>query len=81
VQKSGYFGRSAKANQQDLDLIFEVADKAVESATIGDSGVVGWDEDNNNQLSCIAFERIKGGKPFDTSQKWYQEMMQEIHNI
>jgi pyrophosphate--fructose-6-phosphate 1-phosphotransferase len=81
VQKSGYFGRSAKANQQDLDLIFEVADKAVESATTGDSGVVGWDEDNNNQLSCIAFERIKGGKPFDTSQKWYQEMMQEIHNI
>lgn len=81
VQKSGYFGRSAKANQQDLDLIFEVADKAVESATTGDSGVVGWDEDNNNQLSCIAFERIKGGKPFDTSKKWYQEMMQEIHNI
>ncbi|OUV69953.1 MAG: pyrophosphate--fructose-6-phosphate 1-phosphotransferase [Flavobacteriales bacterium TMED123] len=81
VQKSGYFGRSAKANQQDLDLIFEVADKAVESATTGESGVVGWDEDNNNQLSCIAFERIKGGKPFDTSQKWYQEMKQEIHNI
>ncbi len=81
VQKSGYFGRSAKAHQQDLDLIFEVADKAVESATIGMSGVVGWDEGNNNQLSCIAFERIKGGKPFDTSQKWYQEMMQEIHNI
>jgi len=81
VQKSGYFGRSAKANRQDLDLIFEVADKAVESATSGESGVVGWDEDNNNQLSCISFNRIKGGKPFETSQKWYQEMMQEIHNI
>ena len=27
------------------------------------------------------FNRIKGGKPFETSQKWYQEMMQEIHNI
>ena len=81
VQKSGYFGRSAKANRQDLDLIFEVADKAVESATSGESGVVGWDEDNNNQLSCISFNRIKGGKPFDTSKKWYKEMMQEIHNI
>ena len=81
VQKSGYFGRSAKANRQDLDLIFEVADKAVESAISGESGVVGWDEDNNNQLSCISFNRIKGGKPFETSQKWYQEMMQEIHNI
>ena len=53
----------------------------MESATTGESGVVGWDEENNNQLSCIAFERIKGGKPFDTSQKWYQKMMQEIHNI
>ncbi|MBC8265998.1 MAG: pyrophosphate--fructose-6-phosphate 1-phosphotransferase [Flavobacteriales bacterium] len=81
VQKSGYFGRSAKANQADLDLIFEVVDKAVESATAGISGVVGWDEDNNNQLSCIAFDRIKGGKPFDTSQKWFQEMMREIHAI
>ena len=81
VQKSGYFGRSAKANQKDLDLILEVAEKAVGSATAGIAGVVGWDEDNNNQLSCIAFERIKGGKPFDTSQKWYQDMMKEIHNI
>ena len=81
VQKSGYFGRSAKANRQDLDLIFEVADKAVESAISGESGVVGWDEDNNNQLSCISFNRIKGGKPFDTSKKWYQEKMQEINNI
>ncbi|MEE2700191.1 MAG: pyrophosphate--fructose-6-phosphate 1-phosphotransferase [Bacteroidota bacterium] len=81
VQKSGYFGRSAKANQQDLDLIFEVADKAVESAINGISGVVGWDEDNNNQLSCIDFSRIKGEKPFNISQKWYQDMIQEIHNI
>ena len=45
VQKSGYFSRSAKSNQKDLDLIFEVADHAVESATKGISGVVGWDED------------------------------------
>jgi pyrophosphate--fructose-6-phosphate 1-phosphotransferase len=81
VQKSGYFGRSAKANQQDLDLIFEVADKAVESATTGISGVVGWDEEDNNNLTCIAFGRIKGGKPFDTSQDWYRNMMQEIHAI
>jgi pyrophosphate--fructose-6-phosphate 1-phosphotransferase len=81
VQKSGYFGRSAKANTQDLSLIFEVADKAVESATTGISGVVGWDEQDNNNLTCIAFDRIKGGKPFDTSQDWYRNMMQEIHAI
>ena len=55
--------------------------KAVEYATNKISGVVGWDEENNNKLSCIDFNRIKGGKPFDTSQKWYQEMMNEIHNI
>ena len=78
VQKSGYFSRSAKSNQKDLDLIFEVADHAVESATKGISGVVGWDEDNNNTLSCIDFNRIKGGKPFDINQDWYIKMMKEI---
>lgn len=78
VQKSGYFSRSAKSNQKDLDLIFEVADHAVESATKGQSGVVGWDEDNNNTLSCIDFNRIKGGKPFDINQDWYIKMMKEI---
>ena len=81
VQKSGYFGRSAKANSQDLELIFEVADKAVESAIAGTSGVVGLDEEDNNNLTCISFDRIKGGKPFDTSLEWYQDMMQEIHGI
>jgi pyrophosphate--fructose-6-phosphate 1-phosphotransferase len=81
VQKSGYFGRSSKANQVDLDLIFEVADYAVASAVKGTSGVVGWDEDNNNKLSCIDFNRIKGGKPFDTSLDWYTKMMNEIKAI
>ena len=81
MQKSGYFGRSAKANNQDLELIFEVADKAVESAIAGKSGVVGLDEEDNNNLTCISFDRIKGGKPFDISLKWYQDMMQEIHAI
>ena len=81
VQKSGYFARSAKANNEDLALIFEIADKAVESATSEISGVVGWDENNNNKLHCIAFDRIKGGKPFDTSLNWYREMIREIHSI
>jgi len=81
VQKSGYFGRSSKANQADLDLIFEVADHAVKSAVAGINGVVGWDEDNNNTLSCIDFNRIKGGKPFDTTLVWYTNMIQEINAI
>ena len=81
VQKSGYFGRSAKANQADLDLIFEIADHAVKSAVAGINGVVGWDEDNNNTLSCIDFNRIKGGKPFNTTLAWYTNMIQEINSI
>ncbi|MDC0204827.1 pyrophosphate--fructose-6-phosphate 1-phosphotransferase, partial [Flavobacteriales bacterium] len=60
VQKSGYFGRSAKANSEDLELIFKVADKAVESAVNKESGVVGWDEERKNKLCCIDFSRIKG---------------------
>ena len=81
VQKSGYFGRSSKANQADLNLIFEVADHAVQSALNGKNGVVGWDEDNNNTLSCIDFSRIKGGKPFDTTLDWYKDMIDEIRAI
>jgi len=81
VQKSGYFGRSAKANQADLDLIFEISDHAVKSAVAGINGVVGWDEDNNNTLSCIDFNRIKGGKPFNTTLAWYTNMIQEINAI
>jgi len=81
VQKSGYFGRSSKANQADLDLIFEVAEHAVQSAINGENGVVGWDEDNNNTLSCIDFSRIKGGKPFDTTLDWYKNMINEIKAI
>ncbi|MBT3612657.1 MAG: pyrophosphate--fructose-6-phosphate 1-phosphotransferase [Flavobacteriales bacterium] len=81
VQKSGYFGRSSKANQADLDLIFEVTDHAVQSALNGKNGVVGWDEDNNNTLSCIDFSRIKGGKPFDITLDWYKDMIDEIKAI
>ena len=81
VQKSGYFGRSSKANQADLNLIFEVADHAVQSALNGKNGVVGWDEDNNNTLSCIDFSRIKGGKPFDITLDWYKDMIDEIRAI
>ena len=81
VQKSGYFGRSSKASQADLDLIFEVAEHAVQSALKGKNGVVGWDEENKNKLSCIDFSRIKGGKPFDTTQDWYKNMLKEIKTI
>ena len=80
IQKSGYFSRSAKANENDLKLIFSFCDYAVKSAKNNISGVIGVDEDNN-KLSCINFDRIKGGKPFDTSVDWYKNMIKEINKI
>ena len=81
VQKSGYFGRSAKANEADLRLIFEIADYAVKIGIEGGNGVIGWDEEDNNKLSCINFNRIKGGKLFNTSLDWYRKMINEIQAI
>ena len=81
IQKSGYFSRSAKANKKDLELIFKCAEQAVVSATNQQSGVVGLDEDNNNELACIEFHRIKGEKPFDTKTPWYINMLDEIREI
>ena len=78
IQKSGYFARSAKPNQKDLDLIFKSSDMAVSCALNGQSGVVGLDEGQNNQLQCIEFERIKGGKPFNPRKDWFQSMLVEI---
>ena len=78
VQKSGYFARSAKANFQDLELIKKSAFYGAEQALEGRSGLVGLDDDQNNHLRLIEFERIKGGKPFDISLDWYQSMLKEI---
>jgi pyrophosphate--fructose-6-phosphate 1-phosphotransferase len=81
VQKSGYFGRSAASNKKDLDLILKTANLAIEMAIVGNSGVIGLDEDNGNKLSCINFARIKGGKPFDYNQAWFKDMLNEIGQI
>jgi len=79
VQKSGYFARSAPANAVDLDLIKKSASLATECGLSGKNGVVGLDEDNNDKLSLINFDRIKGGKPFNTDQVWFQDMLGEIN--
>ena len=81
VQKSGYFSRSAPSSKEDLDIIFKTVDVAIESAIKGESGVVGFDEDNNHKLSCINFSRIKGGKPFNINADWFLTMMKEIGQI
>ena len=78
VQKSGYYSRSAAANDFDLALIKSMTDLAVDSALKGEPGVIGHDEENGDVLSVIAFDRIAGGKPFDITQQWYLDLLDEI---
>ena len=78
VQKSGYYSRSAAANDYDLALIKSMTDLAIDSALAGNPGVIGHDEDNNDELSVIAFDRIAGGKPFDITQQWYLDLLADI---
>ncbi len=79
VQKSGYFARSAKANKEDLKLINTMVQEAVKSALKGVSGVIGHDEEKKGKpLRAIEFPRIKGGKAFDTGEKWFGQMLKEI---
>ena len=78
VQKSGYFARSAKSNDRDLNLIKDSAKLAVDFALIQKSGVIGKDMDENDDLVLIDFSRIKGGKPFDHSLSWFKEILLDI---
>lgn len=82
VQKSGYFARSAASNKFDQDLIGACAKEGVSSAIEGVSGCMGEDEDREGApVRAIEFERIKGGKPFDVKQEWFQMMLKEIGQI
>jgi len=78
VQKSGYFARAAPANAEDLELINKSCVVAVEMACLRVPGVVGMDEDKDNELRCCEFTRIKGGKHFNIKEAWYTEMMAEL---
>jgi len=78
VQKSGYFSRSAAANDEDLALIKRCTDFAVDAALRGESGVVGEDEEHGDELRAIEFPRIKGAKPFDARVAWFQDLTRDI---
>lgn len=78
VQKSGYYSRSAASNEFDLELIDSMVRLAVEAALRAEPGVIGHDEENDDKLSVIAFNRIKGGKPFDIGQQWYHDLLAAI---
>jgi pyrophosphate--fructose-6-phosphate 1-phosphotransferase len=78
VQKSGYFARSAKANEEDRRLIREMAHVAVDCGLAGTPGLIGHDEERGGELRPIELPRVRGGKPFDASAPWFGEMLDAI---
>ena len=70
--------RSAAANDEDLALIRACTDLAVDAALRGEGGVIGQDEDQGDVLRPIEFPRIRGGKPFDIDQPWFDELLAGI---
>ena len=78
VQKSGYFSRSAAANEADLALIRAFTNYAVDAALRGESGVVGQDEERGDELRVIEFDRIAGGKQFDASAPWFTDLLRDL---
>lgn len=78
VAKSGYFARSAPANDEDRRLIAEFVGVAVQAAMAGQAGLVGQDEERGGELRVIEFARVKGGKPFDTSVEWFSSLLGSI---
>ncbi len=78
VQKSGYFSRSAAANNEDLRLIKSMTDYAVDCALRGEPGVIGHDEEAGDRLRAIEFSRIKGGKSFDIGTPWFGDLLAGI---
>ena len=81
VQKSGYFARSAAPGERDLKLIRDSAKMAIDYAMMGKSGLIGMDDELDGKLAKIDFERIKGGKPFEVNNQWFQKMLKEIGQI
>lgn len=78
VQKSGYFSRSAKASPRDLELIASMVNLAVDAAARGEAGVVGHDEERDEELRVIEFPRIAGGKAFSIEEPWFIEVLEQI---
>jgi len=78
VQKSGYYSRAAPSNEADIDLIKRCATLAADCALKRETGVVGEDEEQGDELRAIEFPRIKGGKPFDIDVAWFGNLLGEV---
>ncbi len=40
--------------------------------------MVGHDDERGDELRAIEFDRIEGGKPFDTTEPWFTELLDTI---
>ena len=40
--------------------------------------MVGQDEERGDELRAIEFDRIKGGKSFDTSTPWFVDLLEDL---
>ena len=49
-----------------------------ETALEGRPGVIGHDEDRDDEFRAIEFERIAGHKPFDATQAWFTDLLASI---
>ena len=79
IQKSGYYSRAAPSNEADIALIKRCATLGADCALRHESGVIGEDEDQNDELRAIEFPRIKGGKPFDIDFPWFDTLLTGIN--
>ena len=59
-------------------MIKRCAVMAVDCALARNGGVMGEDDDQDNTLRAIEFERIAGGKPFDIDVPWFEELLAGI---
>ena len=66
-----------RSKRSETDCSDKIAEKAVSYALNKASGVAAL-SDENNQIECINFKKIKGGKPFDHKQKWFNDILIEI---
>lgn len=78
VLKSGYFARSAPANDEDRELVAECSAMAVRAAIDGQVGLVGHDEDAGDVLGVIDFARVSGGKRLDVDQPWVRALLDDV---
>ncbi len=78
VWKSGYFARSAASNAEDLALIKQCTDLAVDAALRGESGVTGQDEERGDEMRVIEFPRIQGHKVFNIDHAWFEDLLAGI---